>query len=389
MNNKENSDLPLYLKVQYDLEKRIRKEGLGSDGRALSEIDFCKHYDVSRTTVRQAVDELVRVGLMRRERGRGTFVCQIDSPLVPESDGYTGTTNRMLGLIMPYLPDSLGMQIIASVEQEARKFGYRVLYRNTGNDPAVTIADIDELFSIGIDGVITYPSDTHPCDDVVAHLLNKGMPFCLLDQRPMTFSCNSVTSNNFAGGRTAGNYLLQLKHKAIGFVSLNLNMNVPSSVHDRILGMKDACREAGLPLSDDRVFLLSSRDISPLVEAINKHDITGIVTANDMMGAFLINELIKYDLRVPEDVSLISFDNSPVSQYTFPPLTTIAQNGAELGVQAARTVIDCIEGRLKEVQQIVLAMELVIRGSTTVNRSAYGEPQPSLATDKRRSSVRE
>jgi|GEM_PF-3182280 len=378
MNNREDNDLPLYLKVQYDLEKRIRKEGLGADGKALSEIDFCKHYGVSRTTVRQAVDELVRVGLMRRERGRGTFVCPEEAGLAREAGDSPLAKPRLLGLIMPYLPDSLGMQIITSVEQEARKFGYRVLYRNTGNDPSVTIADIDELISIGIDCIIAYPSNTHPCDDIALHLLNTGVPFCLLDQHPVGLTCNSVTSNNLAGGRTAGQYLLQLEHRLIGFVGLNLDRNVSTSVSDRITGLKDACAEAGCPLTDDRVFLLSSRDISPLVEAVNRREVTAIVAANDMVGAYLINELSKHDIHVPDDVSIVSFDNSPVSQYTVPPLTTIAQNGSELGARAARTVIDAIEGRLKEDQRIVMPMELVIRRTTTVNRSgpAAGSPAP-------------
>lgn len=364
----DKNELPLYLTVQYDLEKKIKTQDLGADNKPLSEMALCKQYGVSRTTIRQAVDELVRIGLMRREKGRGTFVCQGSTSIVPDCGAPGNGKNKVLGLIMPYLPDSIGMQIITSVEQEARKYGYRVLFRNTGNDPALTITDIDELLMFGVNGIIVYPNDTHPCDDIAIHLSNTSVPFCLLDQHPLSLSCNSVTSNNFTGGRTAGHYLLQLEHKAIGFVCLNMEQNIPTSVSDRIAGLKTACEEEGYVLDNNMIFMLSSQNISSLIDVVQQHVITGVVAANDMIGAFIINELAKHNLRVPESLSVISFDNSPVSKCTTPPLTTIAQDGIELGARAARTVIDFIEGRLKEWQHVMLPMELVIRRSTTVNR---------------------
>ena len=174
-----------------------------------------------------------------------------------------------------------------------------------------------------------------------------------------------VLADNAAGSRLAIRHLTGLGHRNILHLT-GPQMN--SLTTSRRAGVLQGLAEAGLSTgADDRVIqgdfsLRSGHQAAQQVLSMD-HRPSAVICDNDEMAFGLINGLVQGGLRVPDDISIIGFDNIEMSAYSLPPLTTIRQHRAELGRVAAETLLALIDGKGGEDEKI-LPVELAIRGST-------------------------
>jgi DNA-binding LacI/PurR family transcriptional regulator len=184
------------------------------------------------------------------------------------------------------------------------------------------------------------------------------------DEESMTY----VDVNNYQGGCLVMEHLLSLGHKKVAFVG---KPTLQSSL-DRLNGYKTTLENHGLSWDPEHILITNTSSFESghdytmrLIQGKNKP--TAIFFANDVMAIGAIHAINECGLRVPEDISVVGFDDIAMAKYVTPPLTTVRQPAFEKGVHAARLLIQCLEKELAP-QSKILDVELIVRGSTAAAR---------------------
>lgn len=363
------SPRPLYQQLADHFRRQIDTGVWRAGNRLPPEIEITSQLGVSRGTVRQAMDLLVDQGLLQRTPGKGTFVT------IPEARPRT----RLIGIVVPFLRDSLTTDILRGAESVLRRNGYSLILCHSEGDPQLEQDQIERLLRDHVSGLILFPVATPDEPAMLGRLLPARLPLVLIDRRVPGLAADYVLSDNSGGAYRAVEHLLSLGHRRIACVS---SADQPSSVVDRIHGYQQALRDAGiLPLatvtiapggpSSAEVPAYSVAALAPidLVLGVSEPP-TALFCVNDFLALGVMQHALARGLRVPRDLAIVGFDDIALAPYMPVPLTTVAQPKYELGVRAAQTLIDQIAGAAQAGRDIVLPTNLVIRSSTSAQDAA-------------------
>lgn len=248
--------------------------------------------------------------------------------------------------------------LLSAIEYTARQNGYHILLSGTNSDQSyISIAR-----NRGVDGIIVvgiYPR--HSLDE----LRQMDVPIVLIDSYVTDPRFHTIGINDKEGGRLATEHLLSLGHRRIAFVSGSIQEYGVNS--KRYEGYVQALAAAGLQAEEELLFT-GSVDYDYGVAAAEEMRARGagetaaFVTA-DVLGMGLVKGLSQAGRRVPEDLSLVSFDDVYLARLCDPSLTTIRQDIALKGRSAVQIIIDCKDAREVQKQEIILPIELVARAS--------------------------
>ena len=269
-----------------------------------------------------------------------------------------------IGLLISDIQNSFFTQVVRGVEDEALSRGYHLFLCNTDEDPGREDEYITELAKKRVDGLMVAPSMRR--GDHAGRLLDEGVPFVFVDRDVEGVEADVVSVDNRAGMRLIAEHLVGLGHRRIAMISGPLDK---ASGYERHLGLRDALADLGVELDDSLVRFGDFRTSSGREGARELMGLpsppTALVTANNQMtlGALLtVNEM---GLSVPDDVSVVGFDDPEWAPLTGPPLTTLAQPTYEMGVKAAEMLLDRIEtGPDEGSRKVLLDPWLVVRKST-------------------------
>ncbi|HEY5981807.1 MAG TPA: substrate-binding domain-containing protein [Microlunatus sp.] len=276
-------------------------------------------------------------------------------------------TDRLIEVSFPEWQNAYETAVLDGLSAAAEAGGYEIVIGPRAHDNRVDI-DPDELRRSGRVGAIFVTVDaTHPPIKALAD----GFPVVVIDPvRVGATRCVSIGATNFAGGVTATEHLLSLGHRRIA------HAGGPSSVEcsqARVAGYYSALRQAGLTLDDSLVtHSLFTYDAGREVAArlLDRHDRpTAIFAACDEIALGILEEARRRAIRVPEDLSLIGFDDSFLASRSAPPLTTVAQPLIEMGQLAVRSLLQLAAGEVVGTRHLELATHLVVRDSTAAPRS--------------------
>jgi LacI family transcriptional regulator len=256
--------------------------------------------------------------------------------------------------------------MIASVGQTARGLGYNLTVNHMdGSSPDDYRQALNSITDHLVDGIVMLAPTSATAVDALLTLC-RGIPTVLVDSAPGAHS-PSVIIDQRAGGRMIGQHLFALGHRAIAEITGPLNWYGAQARHD---GVCEALEQVGLALVASR-----EGDWSPdcgytLTRALLADGVsfTALVTGNDHVALGAMRALREHGLRVPEDVSVVGFDNQPESAYYEPPLTTIHQDFAALGKQCIDYLVALIADPEMPVHQRVLYPHFVRRQSTDAPR---------------------
>lgn len=279
---------------------------------------------------------------------------------------------QIIAVIFPYIYDAifqdpLMMQMLEGVESECTARGYNLLLstpRLTEDGPD---ASYQQLIQSGyMDGMIAI--DNVPLASVTKPALKRNIPAVVIGHHKADYS---VRGDDQAGGAQAMNHLLELGHHNIGIITVREETNF--SISARLRGIRQAAKEHNL---DYAVLPVATGDFSVpggarATEAlIHEHpELTALICLNDRMALGAIQKLNDLGLTVPDDVSVIGYDNITISAYSSPPLTTIDQQATELGRTAARTLFDVFAE--EQPSPVVLPTKLILRASTAAPRLTH------------------
>lgn len=244
---------------------------------------------------------------------------------------------RTLGLIVTDIENPFFPALVRAVEDAARAEGYAILLGNAADDPERESAYLDLLVERRVDGVIIAASSLG-----VRHgewLAEPPLPVVLVNTTATGVPLTAVASDNRGGARQAAEHLIGLGHRRLGFLAAPPR-NVDSPV--RLAGVRDAMGAAGLDPASLAVATgpaLVAGGEGAMAELLERQPTpTGVVAYNDLMAIGALRAVRVRGLRVPTDVSVVGFDDVEFASYVDPPLTTVAQDQATMGVEAVRAL---------------------------------------------------
>lgn len=353
-----DKDEPLYIQVANILRQHIL-DGSWREGDAIPpEKSLCAEFDIARGTLRQALQMLESEGYLAREQGRGTFVRLIERH-PSNGDGQ----NRHMAFVVPYIRDSSVSTILVGFQQVAEQAGYSVIFNHVNNDLEQQQDVIQKLVGQGVTGIALYPVDSESPAGI-DRLVRAHYPLVLVDRYLKQLSTDYVMSDHFGGALRGVHYLVEGGHERVGFVTW---LSPAVSMDHRFLGYAQALRERGIEADESlicRVEGYPTVNRAPLMKYLTgPNRPTAIFAANDQIAIALYRAATAVGLRIPEDLSVVGFDNLDMSAHLDPPLTTMAQPFLQMGRAAAQVLLSRIQGDNLPPQQITLSPELIIRES--------------------------
>jgi DNA-binding LacI/PurR family transcriptional regulator len=236
------------------------------------------------------------------------------------------------------------------------------------NSPADVRRTGDYLSAGHVDGVVLV--SLHGDDPLPARLAQAGIPLVLVGRPPRGISASYVDVDNHEGARSAVEHLIAGRRRVIATIAGPLDM--PAGM-DRLTGYRDAIAEAGLP-ADPNLEARGDFTQAGGAEAMTRllavrPDVDAVFAASDLMAAGAMSILAAAGRRVPRDVAVVGYDDSPVATSTNPQLTSVRQPIEEMGRQVARLLVDAVEGTDRVIRRVILATDLVKRASSAGRHS--------------------
>ena len=352
--------LPIYLQVASYLRGEIRKGKLSHGTKLPPEAKLAEELGISRMTLRRALKILAQEGFIVQRKGKGTFVV---SPL----EGVK-LEKKVIGLIGSFRLDKKSPDSYISLLLQGIKDALRERVKLVALSPEE--GTLSQLYHHNhLEGVILVtPSIKEvrkfrelPLQDI-PHVI-VGSSFPVFKERNYVF----VDTDNVGGSFRAVEYLIHLGHRRIVYVGGNPEK---SNSRDRFKGYREALKKYGIKWEPSLVFqgkkigVHSEAGYSFACEFLKVKPLPTAVFAGGFYLALGVMKAIKdKGLRIPEDISLVGFDDYEIGEHLSPPLTTVRQPVYELGKKAGERILEWINlGKVKE-RWTILPTELVVRQS--------------------------
>ena len=322
--------------------------------------DVARHAGVSHQTVSRVINENDHVNPETRDRVMQAIAELGYRPNAIARSMAQGRSYK-LACLSPNLTDFTFAAIIEGAEREARQHGYFLLPSSV-QDVSTFEALAEELVSSHrVEGLmVIYPY----MDERYCHL-PENSPVVFVGAHPRSQQVNSVSLDSEYAARLATQHLVDLGHKKIAMVTGPMNED---SVHERLSGFKTVMVQNGTPPDPDLIHegdWAASSGVDAVQDFLDTgKKFTAIFAQNDRMAIGVLSALRHKGIRVPEDVSVVGFDDMPLASYFDPPLTTIRQDFTAIGEQAVHVLMNKIEKPGTPLENRVLSAELIVRGST-------------------------
>lgn len=327
--------------------------------------DVAKIANVSITTVSRVSNGSKGVSAKTRRRVLNAIKELGYSPSAIAS-GLKTRLSKSIGIAVPDTIGDFYGEVINGIESVATENGYNLIVSLNHHIIKEELEAVNFFKAKKVDGAILVT--TSGDDDYVRSLIDEGYNIVLLDRDPHGLKIDTVKIDNFRGGHLATEYLLKLGHSAILFIQ-----GVPyiDSSKERFNGYKRALKDNKIKFNPD--FILSGdffveSGYSSIRRYLDKYGLnfSAIFASNDQMAMGAIKALNDKGISVPDEVSVVGFDDSYISPYIIPSLTTIKQRREEMGKIAAELLLDKISFHKKKERtprQITIPVELIERES--------------------------
>ena len=273
--------------------------------------------------------------------------------------------SKTVGLITADLSDYFFSQTLSGAEVEARQQNYFCLLGSTEGDLDIEPNYVRLFRERYVDGLFFVRPSTDIYDERLLELLRDKLPIVTVGYHLPLDNVTVVDVDNVDGGRLATQHLIDLDHRQIGMIS---GPHVYKAVGDRINGYEVALETAEIPFNSD---LIVETDWSyeggyrATQELLAREvEFTAIFAHSDEIAIGVMQALRDAGLTIPDDVSVVGYNNNPVTAYLNPALTTIQQQMRELGVLGMQLLLRAIKGEKLEKSEYLVGVELIEREST-------------------------
>lgn len=278
----------------------------------------------------------------------------------------SGKTNT-IGLIVADISNPFFSNIARIIENEAKRHGYTVIFGSSDESAEKSQDLIDTLLNRQVDGLIIAPADN--TQNQVKVLLKNKMPFVLIDRYFPGINTNTVSSNNYLASYTAVSHLLQNGYERIGMLVYQTNL---FHMHERKRGYLQALKEHKIQGQKNWLMEATYQNITDDVERLLKAlllpepKIDALFFSTNSLAVQGLKQIQKLGIRVPEDLAVISFDESDAFDFFYSPITYVKQSVPSIGREAVNILLNEIKQGSTKYVQVEVEVDLIIRESSGV-----------------------
>lgn len=324
--------------------------------------EVAKLAGVSPSTVSRVLIGNIPVSDKARSRVLAA-VKELDYHPNPLAQWLKGGNTKTIGLFIPNVRDLVFPAAIRGIEDAALQYGYTVVLCNTDDKAEKELAYMQNLRRRGINGFIL--STARMDSDHLQKLQEEKFPVVYLIRHLDKKSMDAVVLDNFDGAYQAVTYLLQCGHRKIAIINGNTNVLL---YQERFAGYCQAHKDAHVAI-DSRMVVEningweeSSHAVKQLLSSGLRPD--AVFATNDPKAIGVMRAVKDCGLKIPDDISVVGFDNSDIAALLDPPLTTVAQPFYEMGARACTKLINLIENKRHSRPRVeVFSAKLICRGS--------------------------
>ncbi|HJF74803.1 MAG TPA: substrate-binding domain-containing protein [Gallibacterium anatis] len=268
---------------------------------------------------------------------------------------------KTLGMLVTATSNPFFAEVVSGVEQYCNQHHYNLIISSIDGNEQRLQQNIQTLIQKQVDGLLLMYSDTR---HAMVEQLNLNLPIVVMDWWPTELNADKIYENSEFGAYLATKTLIEQGHKNIAIITGKLDKSL---AHNRLLGYQKALQDAHLPINPDWI-IESHFDFEGGVEGMKKllqitPRPTAVFACSDTIAVGVYQVAWQQGLRIPQDISVIGYDNIMLAQYLTPPLTTIHQPKAELGKLAVETLLERIKSPNLEYKTTMLQPQLIWRAS--------------------------
>lgn len=338
--------------------------------------DVARLAGVSTSTVSAVLNGVVPVSPERKKRVIDAMVALDYQPDAVARSLKTGRTN-VIGVVVPDITNVFYPEVIRGVEETAQMAGYSVLLCDSREDPKTEESHLSTLFSHRVDGVLLACCAASGAQDT---MVRRRFPMVFVDRLPPAVAEGTVSTDNIQAGYIGAKHLLDLGHEHIAIVAGNLGL---SPHHDRLEGFRKAMQEAHIAIRDEYMVQGGVQVEDGLSAGHRLLSLstppTAIVASNNNLSLGILQALEDKRISVPEQLSVVGFDDYIWNRYFSPSLTSIAQLTYEMGKRSFELLLQIVNGQEFAVRHIRIGAELRVRKSTAPPHGASSSRSDALS----------
>ncbi len=274
-----------------------------------------------------------------------------------------GGRSNSVGVLVPDLGTGYIGEIVRGIDTELSLSGYDLILYTTHRAPAKEAEYVANLVQDMVDGLLLVLPRSPT--DYLSTLAQRGFPFVLIDHQGMGADCAAVGAANWQGAYNAADALIRMGHRRIGFITGALDLG---AAVDRLDGFQTALRAHHIPYEPELIYPGTFHQTDGYTGACHFLDLTQpptlIFASNDVMAMAAMDAVRERGLRVPEDISVVGFDDIPQASLVRPALSTVRQPLEQMGRMAVQMLMEIFRDPGVPPRRIELPTELILRDST-------------------------
>ncbi|HBF74419.1 MAG TPA: LacI family transcriptional regulator [Lactobacillus sp.] len=267
--------------------------------------------------------------------------------------------SQVIGVIISSIKTNFSNKIIEGIQDEALKHGLSVIMLYAGqNDPQLQERALKTLIERSVKGILVVAIQL--TDQNLTLLQSSQIPYRFLSTSYNSDQLPSIASDDYQIGYQATQHLIQKGHRKIGLVAMDVSEYIGQQ---RVAGYKDAMRQSALPVKDEwvKTGMYTYDDGSNAMKAFGQRpEVTAIIGASDLASIGVLNQAVQFNIKVPEQLAIVSIDGTYLAEIVRPQLTTVTQAFYEMGTLGMQTLLD----QTQPVRSRFTPIKIEIRQST-------------------------
>lgn len=365
----------LYQMIMDDIIAQIQESDFPPDKPICTEKEICEKYSVSRITAIRAIEELRQRGILYSKKGVGSFVQKgwlskesLDGhPEILLENKIPDNEKKIVAFILPF--DISNGGIFGTIQTLGNILSQNNMYLTiniTDSNVEKEKAVIQQLWDQSVSAIVYYPASNNIHVKEFIPFIIKSIPVIVID---MSHDCRfmyNVVSDNTHGQHMLTQHLINNGHKNIAYLS-EKKIELMPSVRDRFYGYASTLAQNGIPLNANFVNANTSRSkdkLKKIIKDLVERGVTAIEAEHDELAFNIFLSCQSLNLHVPEDISIVGFDDSQYATWFDVSMTTIKQDFISIGQKVGEIIVSHFQETPVAEYKHIIPVELIVRNST-------------------------